>query len=186
MASEQQIAANRQNAQKSRGPRSTAGRKRASRNSYRHGLAATIPSTAERARRVERLAHKIAGKSANPVILQCAHTAVQAEFDLAQVRRVKVAMIEQISALGQLAAPNRIKSTAEVRRSLRALGKGKLNIPPSVEVAPPMPAAEPERTAEAVRRALPELLKLECYERRAAARRERAIRAIFDQNNLKL
>jgi len=33
---------------------------RASDNSYRHGLAATIPSTAERARRVERLARKIA------------------------------------------------------------------------------------------------------------------------------
>jgi len=93
-------------------------------------------------------------------------------------------MIEQISALGQLAALNRFSSTADVRRVQRALNRGKLNISPSVECTPPMPATEPERTAEAVRRALPELLKLERYERRAGARRWRAIRAIYNINNL--
>ena len=34
------------------------------------------------------------------------------------------------------------------------------------------------RTAEAVRRALPELVRLNRYERRAAARRDRAIRTL--------
>jgi len=38
MASERQIAANRRNARKSSGPHSGAGKKRASRNAYRHGL----------------------------------------------------------------------------------------------------------------------------------------------------
>jgi hypothetical protein len=42
MASEKQIAANRRNAQKSRGPRSVAGKARASRNAIRHGLAANF------------------------------------------------------------------------------------------------------------------------------------------------
>ena len=46
MASERQIAANRRNARKSTGPRSGAGRKRASRNAYRHGLTLNITSTA--------------------------------------------------------------------------------------------------------------------------------------------
>jgi hypothetical protein len=41
-----------------------------------------------------------------------------------------------------------------------------------------MPTEEPERTAEAVRRALPELVKLNRYESRAVARRDRAIREI--------
>ena len=41
-----------------------------------------------------------------------------------------------------------------------------------------MPATEPERSVEAVRRALPELLKLERYEQRAAARRERSSEVI--------
>jgi hypothetical protein len=46
MASEGQIAANRRNARKSTGPRSSGGRKRASRNAYRHGLTLSISSTA--------------------------------------------------------------------------------------------------------------------------------------------
>lgn len=39
-----------------------------------------------------------------------------------------------------------------------------------------MPSSEPERFIQAVRSALPELLKLDRYERRAAARRDRATR----------
>ena len=38
MASERQIAANRRNAQKSTGPTSGSGKKRSSKNAYRHGL----------------------------------------------------------------------------------------------------------------------------------------------------
>lgn len=40
MTSERQIAANRLNGRKSRGPRTTAGKSTASRNALRHGLAA--------------------------------------------------------------------------------------------------------------------------------------------------
>jgi hypothetical protein len=53
------------------------------------------------------------------------------------------------------------------------------NMPEQVEAAATMLPAKPERLAEAVRRSLPELLKLERYERRAAAIRERAIRTII-------
>ena len=38
-----------------------------------------------------------------------------------------------------------------------------------------MPSQEPDRSAEAMRRALPELLKLDRYERRASAMRDRAV-----------
>jgi hypothetical protein len=42
----------------------------------------------------------------------------------------------------------------------------------------PLPAQEPERSAEALRRVLPELCKLQRYEHRAASRRDRALRRI--------
>ena len=44
MASDRQIAANRRNARKSTGPRSGAGKKRARRNAYRHGLTLSVTS----------------------------------------------------------------------------------------------------------------------------------------------
>jgi len=48
-----------------------------------------------------------------------------------------------------------------------------------------MPATEPERTAEAIRRALPELMKLDRYERRAAVRRARALRSFLEWKKFK-
>jgi hypothetical protein len=51
-------------------------------------------------------------------------------------------------------------------------------IPEPVDPLATMPVEEPERTVEAIRRALPALLKLDRYESRAAARRDRAIRQI--------
>jgi hypothetical protein len=41
-----------------------------------------------------------------------------------------------------------------------------------------MPSQEPDRSAEAIRRALPELLKLDRYERRASGRRDQAVREL--------
>jgi hypothetical protein len=46
-----------------------------------------------------------------------------------------------------------------------------------------MPAEEPARTTEAARRALPELVRLNRYERRAVARRDRAIRALTESED---
>lgn len=42
MASEKQIAANRANAKRSTGPRTTAGKRRSSKNAYRHGLTKSL------------------------------------------------------------------------------------------------------------------------------------------------
>jgi hypothetical protein len=48
----------------------------------------------------------------------------------------------------------------------------------AVDNLPPMPTDERQRTAEAVRRVLPSLLRLQRYEARAVARRDQAVRAI--------
>ena len=105
MASERQIAANRRNARKSTGPRSGAGRKRASRNAYRHGLTLSISSTAAFAKQLDKLVHKIAGDTEDEIVLERARAVAQAELELARVRRAKVALIERASAFGELDPP---------------------------------------------------------------------------------
>jgi hypothetical protein len=60
MASERQIAANRRNARKSTGPRSGAGKNRASCNAYRHGLTLSITSIAAFAKQLDKLVREIA------------------------------------------------------------------------------------------------------------------------------
>src|SRR5262249_57013354 len=95
MASERQIAANRRNARKSTGPRSGAGRKRASRNAYRHGLTLSITSSAAVTKQLGRLVHKIAGDTDAPIILERAREIAQAELDLARVRRGQGGLIQR-------------------------------------------------------------------------------------------
>ena len=104
VSSEKKIAANRRNAQKSTGPRSSAGKRRTSSNAYRHGLTAGVTSSAKDAERIERLAREIAGSATDVLTLEYARDAAQAELDLAQIRRVKIALIERMSAFGEFRA----------------------------------------------------------------------------------
>ena len=161
MATERQIAANSRNAANSTGPRSSGGRKRASQNAYRHGLAAHAAINPKLAKAVEKLARKLAGKNKNALVLECARAAARAELDLAQTRRIKVATIQRMLTFESPTSPADRKSNVESA---------------TTEAAPP--PIEPERMAEAVRRALPDLVKLDRYEARAIARRVRAIRAL--------
>jgi hypothetical protein len=106
------------------------------------------------------LARKIAGDTTDSIMLEGARAAAQAEFDIAQVRQVKVAVIEHMRTSGECeAAPAEAEAT--------------------------MPSTEQECLAEAVQRALPELLVLDRYERRAAARRERSVQVILDRRRNK-
>jgi hypothetical protein len=103
----------------------------------------------------ERLARKIAGETADAVALETARAVAQAEFDLARVRQIKDALIQRTATIGEL---DTIEGTTAT-----------------------VPLAEPERTAEAVRQALPELLKLDRYERRIRGRREQSVLIIIDR-----
>jgi hypothetical protein len=180
MSTDRQIAGNRRNARRSTGPRSAAGRKRSSRNSFRHGLAAGVAATAERIKYIERLARKIAGASTDVVTLGEARTFAQAAFELAQIRRVKVALISRVMAFGGFETPDQFESLdQQVKQLLRWLKRGEL-VPLKRAEIPAMPTTDPECTAEAMRRALPELIKLGRYERRAATRRARALRSFLE------
>jgi hypothetical protein len=187
MASERQIAANRRNARKSTGPRSTAGKKRAGRNAYRHGLSVSMSSNAAFAKELDRLVREIAGDTKNAIVLERARAVAEAELDLARVRRAKVALIERASAFGELDPPRPSRVTAfQLLRVLKAIVRNPGEpIADGVTFSEPigslatMPSQEPYRSAEAVRRVLPELRKLNRYERRAAVRRDRAVRDLW-------
>jgi hypothetical protein len=170
MATERQIAANRRNAVKSTGPRSSAGKRRARRNSYRHGLSIAAAGSPEQ---VEKLARKIAAAGADAMVLEQARSVAQAQLDLIQIRRTRTSLIQRMAEFGVLDTPDALGTSRDFKRILKSIVRGvpcDLPIPP----APSMPSSEPDRTAEAIRRALPELLKLDRYERSAAARRDKA------------
>jgi hypothetical protein len=186
--SERQIAANRRNAGKSTGPRSSAGKKRASKNAYSHGLTAMLSSAAF-AKQVEQLARKIAGSTTDPIILEHARAAAEAELELGRIRRVRLALIERTSALGGLKAPKRFSSVKEETWWLKQMGIWLMEnrgseppLPESNDPAATMPSQEPQRSSEAMRRILPDLVKLNRYESRAVARRDRAIREIIKRS----
>ena len=181
MATQKQIEAKRRNARKSTGPRSASGKKRASRNALKHGLTTPI-SGAVVTREIEALARQIAGDPEDRLRMALARDAAEAQLDLARVQRVGVAFIERTAAVGRLEQRKLFRTirdeTAFMALACLGVRLGKTQPKCAVDPLPPMPTEEPARTTEAVRRALPELLRLNRYERRAAARRDRAIRTL--------
>ena len=178
MASEKQIAANRRNARKSTGPRSSPGKKRSSSNAYRHGLSRPVLG-ADFSPTVELLARRLAGSASDPMTLASARDAAEAMLDLARVRRAKVALIDRAHRFGRLETAKIFKSpldeAAWIMQHFWGVTLWKTRPKFATDPLPPMPTQEPARTIEAVRRVLPELQRLARYEARAVARRDRAI-----------
>ena len=149
MATERQIAANRRNAGKSTGPRSRAGKQRARFNAYQHGLTSSLVASAVVARKIERLARKIAGNTKDGSILGHARSAADAEFDLTRVRRVRVALIERAYTIGTLGSCRPFDSAREAERFLDAIVRGKRpTVPNPVDPFATIPA-DPARAAGA-------------------------------------
>jgi exonuclease VII large subunit len=172
MASERQIAANQSNARKSSGPRSGAGKKRASHNAYRHGLNCCFTSTPAMAKQVEKLARKIAGNTKDFYALEAARTVAQAELDLARVRRAKIALMESVFAFGELDL-SQVQSVAV--EAIQLFKSGVAALPGAIDSSVTRPMQQPDRRAEAMRRALPDLIRLDRYERRFCVVRDRAV-----------
>jgi hypothetical protein len=116
MASEKQIAANRRNAQKSTGPKTESGKRRASLNAFRHGLASQGLQAVD-ADLVERGAHQIVADSKSWIGLELARSAAAAELDLAQVRKVRTNLIASDISFGGLAATSYSCPLTEAERS---------------------------------------------------------------------
>jgi hypothetical protein len=137
MATDRQIAANRRNGSLGRGPKTSAGKARSSRNAFKHGLSIPVNRDKSLRRQIAVLARILAQSEAGNVLGQ-PQAAAEAEFELVRAREVMEAVL--------------------MRAGVTAEWNG-----------------GPEQGA-AVIRALPELQRLERYERRAFSKRRRALR----------
>ena len=89
MTSQRQRAANRTNAAKSTGPRTKAGRAKASQNAWRHGLATALRSEPGVVEEIERIANAIVVEAGRPDLIEYARRVAEAEIDLRRVRRAR-------------------------------------------------------------------------------------------------
>ena len=190
MVSSRKTETNRRNAKASTGPRSSAGKKRAAHNSYRHGLSVSLTSDPSIARQVDDLARKFVGKTRSETVLRYARDAAEAALELERIRKFKIVLVERVLALGSVGPPIPYGSFTKAVRQLELVIAGKALMEEPADPLATLPPKEPLRTAEALRRALPELIKLDRYEARAIGRRNHAIGKItenssFSKNNLK-
>jgi hypothetical protein len=178
MATKRQIAANRRNAKKSTGPKSASGKKQSSQNALRHGL--SLSRAFEK--QASALAAQIARNTDGSSNLALARRAAEADLQLQQARQLKRTMIERIMLRGNLDGPIYFRSKKEEREWFKAnyawiRNRGPMPpFPHVINSVETMPQEEPNRTAEAVLRVLPEFVRLLRYENRAAGRRDLAIR----------
>jgi hypothetical protein len=177
MASERQISANRRNALKSTGPKSRAGKKRAGRNSLRHGLSnISAPGECDA---VESLARRIAGDVASDAVLRHARAAARAQLHLARIRALKTEIINRTFLFGALELRPRFRSfPQEIGYIKKQPFDRPLLWPPRIDPLGPMPTEEAERMDAALRRSLPQVRKLYRYERWAIRERDRALTEI--------
>ena len=95
MTSETKRAANRRNAARSTGPRSAAGKKRASQNALCHGLAIPVCQDAATRAEIERIARLICGDGASRLKYELALVMAESEIVLQRARMARVAIIER-------------------------------------------------------------------------------------------
>ncbi len=182
MASARQIAANRENAKKSTGPKSDF-KKSSGKNAYRHGLSVPISTTKSEAQ-LKYLARQFAGNSADVRVLTLATIAANAHLDLMRIRGVQTAMIERPlmfrASHARLFGSCKDELRHHIGQTYWPTDVRGENLPQPEIFYPSTPLAggkdeEERRFAETVRQLLPNLTKICRYEKRAANRRDRAI-----------
>jgi len=95
VSSQAKIAANRANGAKSRGPRTRAGKSKASRNAFRHGLAAMSRKNPEFFAEIEPIARAICNGATDPLLFEQAMIIAENGFVLACVQAERIAVIER-------------------------------------------------------------------------------------------
>jgi hypothetical protein len=208
VSSQAKIAANRANGRKSRGPRTTAGKSKASGNAFRHGLAAISRKQSEIFAESEPIARAICNRATNPLLFEQALIIAENGFVLRCVQAERIAAIERhrdktVTALatGDLGFARARATFARAKLAYAALVQGKTQTPTSENTAStdatPMrsrqagerittehagrgkPALERDEF-DAMRSAMPDLNRLERYRRRAWSREMRAIRRFLE------
>jgi glutathione synthase/RimK-type ligase-like ATP-grasp enzyme len=96
VTSDRKIITNRNNAKKSTGPRSVAGRAAARRNARRHGLAVAIGGDPAFHEDIEKLAMALSLASGTQNVSEFAREAAEATLDLARIRKVRAFLFETL------------------------------------------------------------------------------------------
>ena len=204
------IEANRRNARKSRGPRTAAGKLRSSRNALRHGLAAISRHNPECLPEIERIANALCKGDTDPLLFEQALIFAENDYILRCVRSEGLAAIERMRdpTATPFTKPGEALARAKARfrqakrayeQLLAAKTKNAARNSKDQHPAPSPnntvtsngssePIREPEPLAmrdefDAVRLALPDLKRLERYERRGWSRRKRAIRDFIEMKS---
>ena len=98
MTSHRKLAANKQNASKSTGPRTQVGKLRSSRNSLKHGLSIPVLAKAGHSQQVLDLAETIvAGSNLDDASSWNACQVAEAEIELLRVRSVRAAILARVT-----------------------------------------------------------------------------------------
>jgi hypothetical protein len=128
MTSEREIAANRINGRKSRGPRTPAGKARASRNALRHGLAAVTHRDPAFFTVAVRIAKVLCGDDSNPALFEAALKFAECEVLLRCTRAQGVALIERLrdGTAGPLVKGDNSIALAKARRRQMRLALAEL------------------------------------------------------------
>jgi hypothetical protein len=169
MVSARKLAANRANARKGRGPKTTQGRASAARNARRHGLSAMLERDQAPDREIEALAQDIVGGSGDPERLALARRIAEAEIELRRVRRrLTPLMAEVMDLLAAGVSSGRAKLDAACAPDQTdALQDSVCGSSTSREIK-----------AVAVDEKFDALRRLERYQQRASSRRATAVRAL--------
>jgi hypothetical protein len=124
MATERQVAANRANAKRSTGPKTAAGKLKASRNAFRHGLSTSLPIDPLDPARADAIVEAFLAGSEGADGSAVATEFAQAQLELLRIRSVRTDMLERINtssadALHRLLSIDRYETRA-LRRRRRA------------------------------------------------------------------
>jgi hypothetical protein len=104
MTTDRKIQSNRNNAQKSTGPRSEDGRRRSRANALRHGLAIAIGSDPSVSREIETLAIALGHGGDRQTVGGFARQFAEAETDLLRIRKIRASLFKPVVSVPDASA----------------------------------------------------------------------------------